>query len=440
MIGIDFGTTNSSLAWTHPGGEVELAQFSLLGATTESYRSLLYLEQQRAAGRVSLKSWSGPAGIEHYLDSGEKGRLVQSLKSFLSARSFQATEIFGRPRTIEELIARILDDLRREASARRGVEVREAIVGRPVRFVGADTEADNDFALTRLAEAFRLAGFDRVEFELEPVAAARYYASRLDHDELVLIGDFGGGTSDFSLVNVGPRGRHRIRGNAGVGLAGDAFDAKIVRHAVAPRLGAGTQWRSLDKVLPVPMWIYASLERWHHLSFLKTKEVTSALHSVRAQADEPEMIEALIELVKNDLGFPLHRAVQLAKNQLSTEESTVFRFSQAGIELEAPITRAQFESWIAEDLARLEECVDSLLAQAGAAPADIDRVFLTGGTSYVPAVRRLFAARFTEDRLASGHEFTAVARGLALAAASHPTRPGRRKRAASTKPAVSAGV
>ena len=185
---------------------------------------------------------------------------------------------------------------------------------------------------------------------------------------------------------------------------------------VSPALGAGTHWRSLGKVLPVPKWIYASLERWHHLSFLKNKDVSSTLQSVRAQADEPGKIEALIELVREDLGYPLHRAVQQTKCALSMHSAAEFRFSQAGVELEASVTRADFEGWIAEELASLAHCVDGLVASAGVKASDIDGVFLTGGTSFVPAVRRIFASRFGEECIRSGHEFTSVARGLALQA------------------------
>lgn len=410
-IGIDFGTTNSSIARVNGSGVVDLVRYPFQGNLTDSFRSLLYLEQQRDRGRLTVKSWSGPEGVEQYLASESKGRLIQSLKSFLSSASFKATEVFGRPRTLEELIARILTDLRHAAEQSFGAPIRSAVVGCPVRFVGAESEADDAFALARLRHAFHLAGFEEVRFEMEPVAAAHWYQSRLTRDELLLIGDFGGGTSDFSLV----KGR-RILGNAGVGLAGDAFDAKIVRHVVSPALGAGTSWRSLGKVLPVPMWIYASLERWHHLSFLKTKDVTSTLHSVRAQADEPGKISALMELVREDLGYPLHRAVQQTKCALSESHKAAFRFSGCGVELEADVARADFDCWIADELTAIASCVDGLLTAAGVKPAAIEAVFLTGGTSFVPAVRHLFTSRFGASRIHSGNEFTSVASGLALSA------------------------
>jgi hypothetical chaperone protein len=234
-IGVDFGTTNSSIARATDSAEIELARFSFAGALTDAYRSLLYLEQVKERGAVRIKSWSGPDAIEEYLSAETKGRLVQSLKSFLTSRSLKSTDVFGRRLTLEDLIARILRDLRQKAEAQFGATIETAVVGRPVRFVGADKDEDSSFAEERLTAAFHLAGFESVEFELEPVAAAHYYESTLDHDELILIGDFGGGTSDFSLLRVGPNIRKRGRtpgdllGNSGVGLAGDAFDAKIVR-------------------------------------------------------------------------------------------------------------------------------------------------------------------------------------------------------------------
>ena len=184
----------------------------------ESYRSLLYLDQVKERGASRIKSWSGPAAIEEYLAAETKGRLIQSLKSFLTSRSLKSTEVFGRRMTLEDLIARILRDLREGAEAQFKTGLRNAVVGRPVRFVGGETDEDNAFAEERLRHALKTAGFEAVEFELEPVAAAQYYESTLDHDELILIGDFGGGTSDFSLLRVGPDAAQawpHARGSAG---------------------------------------------------------------------------------------------------------------------------------------------------------------------------------------------------------------------------------
>jgi hypothetical chaperone protein len=429
-LGIDFGTTNSSIALAHADGRVEMVSFPAAAAATESFRSVLYLEQHRQVGRNQIKGFTGPAAIEHYLDAEHKGRLIQSLKSYLTSRTLTGTEVFGRRYTIEDLISRILTDLRLAAERQFGQPVRRATVGRPVRFVGAESAEDDAFAVERLTKAFVHAGFESVEFEMEPIGAAYSYESSLDRDELILIGDFGGGTSDFSLLHVGPGVRARGRtakdllGNSGLGLAGDSFDARIVRKLVSPALGSDSFERSYAQaadrpasIIPaVPAWIYANLERWHYLSFLKTRNVAEILKSARARAQEPEKIEGLINLVEEDLGYQLHQAVQRLKIDLSRQEVAEFRFHDGSMDIVAEVKRAEFETWIADDLRSIEMCVDGLLDASGIAAAKVDRVFLTGGTSFVPAVRRIFEARFGVERVRTGNEFTSVARGLALRA------------------------
>jgi hypothetical chaperone protein len=421
-IGIDFGTTNSSIALAN-NGQIELVRFPRRLGETESFRSVLYMERTRQAGHLRIGSWTGPAAIEHYLEAEKKGRLIQSLKSYLSSSNLMGTEILGRHFSFEDLISRILTDLRLNAERQFAREIRYAMVGRPVRFVGAETEQDDVFAQSRLQRAFELAGYERIEFTMEPVAAAYAYEATLDHDELILIGDFGGGTSDFSLLRVGTGIRRRGRlpgdllGNSGLGLAGDAFDARIVRKLVSPALGAGTLLHPASKMLPaVPAWIYSNLERWHYLSFLRTRNVTEILKSARARAMEPDKIEALITLVDDDLGFQLHHAVQRLKFELSNSETAEFRFIDGTLELRKAVTRAKFEGWISDDLAAIEDCVDSLFESTAVPYGEVDRVFLTGGTSFVPAVRGIFERRFGKDRVRSGNEFTSVARGLALRA------------------------
>lgn len=424
-IGIDFGTTNSSVALATGGAQVSLVTFPNGAAETTSSRSVLYLEQLKSpTGVRRIHSLTGPAAILHYLDAEEKGRLIQSLKSHLSSRSLTGTEIFGRRHKLEDLIARMLKDLRRRAEEQFGTPIHHATIGRPVRFVGAANSEDDDFAVERLREAFTLAGFERVEFEFEPIAAAYTYQATLDHDELILIGDFGGGTSDFSLVRVGPGVQRRGRtpkdllGNSGVGVAGDAFDARIVRKLVSPELGSNSEARSMNKLLPaVPAWIYANLERWHYLSFLRTNNVREILKSARIRALEPAKIEALIALIEEDLGFQLHQAVQRLKFELTRSETAEFRFQDGSIDLRVPVKRAEFEKWINEDLLAIERCIDKLFEDSGISPSEVDRVFLTGGSSFVPAVRRIFSIRFGAGRISSGNEFTSVAHGLALRAA-----------------------
>ena len=422
-FGLDFGTTNSSIAWVGPEGEPQLANFHTANGFTESYRSLLYLELEKLAGRSTIKSYSGPRGMERYLGAETKGRLIQSMKSFLASRTLISTEVFNKAFTLEELIAAILRDIKAEAEKQCDEKISTIVVGRPVRFVSADTKDDDTYALSRLREALKLAGFGRIVFEMEPMGAAFHYEQTIDHDELILIGDFGGGTSDFSLLRVGPtyramtsRGKSLL-GNEGVGLAGDAFDARIIRNLVSPALGMGTQIRSFNKMLPVPSWVYNKLERWHHLSLLRTRDTMRMLESVRVQAVEPERIQSLMDLIEADLGFPLHRAVQALKVQLSAFDKATFDFDEAGVEIHAKVERAEFEGWIQEELGAISACVGRLMAKTKIAAGAVDRVFLTGGSSFVPAVREIFESRFGAGKIQAGNEFTSVARGLALRAA-----------------------
>src|SRR5580704_3717342 len=180
-IGFDFGTTNTSLAFQDAEGRLRLSSFASGQLTTPSFRSVLYFEQAHStAGPKRTHAYTGPQAIDHYLRAEEKGRWVQSLKSHLSSRTLTGTEVFGRRYKLEELISRILADLRKHTSSQFGKPVRYAMVGRPVRFVGAETEEDQEFAVSRLRAAFHLAGFEHVDFEMEPVAAAYTYEATLD--------------------------------------------------------------------------------------------------------------------------------------------------------------------------------------------------------------------------------------------------------------------
>ena len=202
---------------------------------------------------------------------------------------------------------------------------------------------------------------------------------------------------------------------SGVGLAGDAFDARIVEHCIAPRLGKGTFYRSEGrKRLPTPSWIYEGLKRWHQLSFLNTFKTRKMLEDIGPTSDAPDDIAALLHLIEENRGFDMYRAVEAAKVQLSVHEHTKLSFRSGLINIESDVARADFNQWIAPELEEIAQCVDQLLDEAQLAPAKIDRVFLTGGSSFVPAVRALFHARFAPETISSGAELESIAAGLAL--------------------------
>ncbi len=426
-VGLDFGTTNSAIAVVAGDCDPRLARFEAAaggGSPAETFRSILFFEPTDETGGAESAVSVGNAAIRRYLAASGNGRLVQSLKSFLAVRSFQTTDIMGEDYSLGDLIAPILIALRNAAEAQFGPLPPRVIVGRPVHFSDAHTEADDDFAVSRLDVAIRRAGWDDIVFEYEPIAAAYDYASRIPREEIVLIGDFGGGTSDFSLVRLRPgaggasRGRrHEILDNDGVALAGDAFDGRMMHHIVAPALGRGTRYRSpYGRILPVPTWPYTRLERWHYLSMLKNRSTLYRLRELQRDALEPAKLGALVHVIDNDLGYYLFRSVEQTKIDLSSAESAAFSFTDPPVEIGRVVGRTEFEAWIAHYVGEIERCVDRLTAAVAVRPEEIGSVFLTGGSSFVPAVRRIFSSRFGAEKIHLGNEFTSVARGLALRA------------------------
>jgi len=407
FVGIDFGTTNSAIALADRDGGVRLARLPGSGGmSAATWRTVLYFDRHGGA-----PPRAGAAAIEHYLEAEGDGRLVQSIKSHLASASFTRTSIHGRTWTLEALIAEYLRQLRQAAGVELG---RRAVVGRPVRYWGAEDAADDARALARMRAALAQAGFDEVIFEYEPVAAAARYAARLEREELVLVADFGGGTSDFSLMRVGA-GASTILATGGVGIGGDSFDARIIDAVVAPALGRGTTF--LDEMgaeTPVPAWLYSRLRRWHHLSFLKAPETLRLLERIEHGARAPERIERLVRVVRDDLGLPLHQAVEHAKHALTRGE--IGALTLEAIDLDAAPTRAELDAWIAPDLAAIDLVVDGVLRDGGVPAAAVDRVFATGGSSLVPAVRERLVSRFGADRVVGGEELTSVCWGLAARA------------------------
>ncbi len=420
VIGLDFGTTNSAIAVTDGSRQATLAVFQDGLSTTNNFRSILYFPARERGSRQKSETKAGPDAINAYLDAETKGRLIVSVKSYLASRLFTATSIEGFFYTLEELIAIILRRLRTTAMQQFNTDASRVVLGRPVRFSGAENEKDEALALERLRSAAELAGFQQISFEFEPVAAAYQYETQLNHDELVLIGDFGGGTSDFTLAQLGPgrkqAGRNPVVGTSGVAIAGDTFDSRIMMRLVAPKLGLGSHYISLGKELPVPVWVYSQLSSWHHMFLLKDPKTMAILQQVKRQAAEPEKVAGLIQIISENLGYALYRAVEHTKVELTDKESGSFKFLQSTVHMDDSLERWQFESWIQDDIQKIATCIRELLDRAGVNRTDIDRVFLTGGSSFVPVVRRFFSRTFGAEKLRSGEELTTVAKGLALRA------------------------
>jgi hypothetical chaperone protein len=423
-VGLDFGTTNSALAVVQADGAVQLATFQDNGQVATSFRSVLYFVHPEEDEYRDRRVIAGPQAIRRYLSAEPKGRFMQSIKSFLASHLFERTHVFTRLYTLEDLIAIIVRALRSAAQEQFGDIGTAVVVGRPVHFAGATDGADTALALRRLRAAIQAGGFEHITFEFEPVAAAYAYGMRLDREETVLIVDCGGGTSDLSLLRLGPAagpnapGAYQVLGTDGVAIGGDTFDSMLVRHLVAPQFGQGMQYRSVDKVLSVPNWLYTQLERWDQLWFLHTRSTLELLQTIRRSATAPEKIDRFLYIIENELGYPLSKAVEGAKFALTEHAASHLVFQEPPVALSAGVERQTFETWIEPYTQAIEACVERLLAQCHVLPAEVDHIFLTGGSSFVPAIRSIFARKFDAARLRSGGELTSVAQGLALRARS----------------------
>ena len=413
VLGVDFGTTNTVLSLNDGEGGQSVIRFAIPDGETTAFRSVLSFREHPDPARPRTVE-AGPWAIEEYMEDPRDTRFIQSFKSFAASPQFQSTEIFGRRYAFDDLLWAFLARLRIHAGDALTELPETVVIGRPVQFAGASPDAD--LALERYEAAFRRLGFRELYYVYEPVAAAFYFAQRLTGSAVVLVADFGGGTSDFSIIRFDRRDGRLVStalGHSGVGVAGDAFDYRILDNVVSPRLGKGSSYRSFDKILPVPNRYYSAFARWSQLALLKSSRELRELRQLARAADDPHL-QLFVELIEDDHGYPLYRAVSRVKEALSQEDSAIFRFQAGQIDIEAEIRRADFEAWIQPELVQIDRALQQVLDETGLKASDIDQVFLTGGSSFVPAVRRLFTDRFGAAKIATGGEFESIATGLSV--------------------------
>ena len=409
LIGIDFGTTNSVVAVLQPDGSVQTQRFALGAREFDVFRTVLCFWHEQHKGRSALHHAAGPHAIEAYLDDPIDSRLIMSMKTYLAQRSFTQTNIFGRIFTLEQMVSVFLSALLGTGHA--GARI---VAGRPVRFAG--DFADDDFGEARLRAGYAAAGFSEIDVAMEPEAAGYRFTRTLTQPATVLVGDFGGGTSDFSVLHFTPGNARPVEslGHGGIGIAGDTFDYRIIDNVVSPLLGQGSTYNIMGTDLEVPVEYFSGFARWHRLSLMRTPRMLRDIEEVARASKDPTPLRNLVSLIKEEAGYQLYQTVSAVKAELSRAETARLRFAHEDFVIDREIARDDFEAWIAPDLQLLGATVDQALERAGVRAGEVDRVFLTGGTSFVPAVRRLFTARFGAERISAGGEFVSVAEGLAL--------------------------
>jgi hypothetical chaperone protein len=404
--GVDFGTSNSTVGWVRPGQHALLA-LEDGKATLPSVVFFNVDDDEVSFGRAALAA---------YL-AGHEGRLMRSLKSLLGTSLIDGqTEVAGRALPFRLLLAHFIGELKRRAEAQAGRAFTSAVFGRPVFFVDDDSGADK-VAEETLASVARAVGFKDVAFQYEPIAAAFDYESQISREELVLIADIGGGTSDFSLVRLSPERalkaerRDDILATGGVHIGGTDFDKYLSLSSVMPLLGYGS---CLANGTEIPSSYYFNLATWHTINLAYTKRIWTQLADVCRDAREPAKLARLQKLIDERAGHWLALKVEEGKIGLSASPSVTLELERLSPPQSLSVNGGDFEHSIAHLVVSVETTVGKLLGEAGVSAQQVDTVFFTGGSSAVRVLRERIAAVVPQARQVEGDLFGSIGAGLAL--------------------------
>jgi hypothetical chaperone protein len=409
LYAIDFGTSNSLLCGVSARAVDEPLALDPHAADPSVFRSILFYSETR-------QWYFGAEALERYVAEGMRGRFLRSLKRFLPMPSFEETRIGSKNVALEELIGVFLREMRGRANHHYGVDVKRALFGRPARF--SDNDENDALAEARLAEAAGFAGFDEVHFCPEPIAAAYDFRSRLTEPKVVLVADFGGGTSDYTVARLKPgETQVDVLAVGGVSVAGDAFDGSIMRHKVSRHLGADVKYKVPfgSNVLSMPKPLMESLCSPAETCLLAQRDVMTFLRDIKSGSlgkDDKQHIDQLLCLVEDSLGFQVFEAIEHSKRALSDAESTVFTFDYPGIDITEPITRQEFQTFSTPQVDKILGSLDATLAQSGVGAEGVDLVCCTGGTARVAALADGIMARFGAEKLVRLRSLHSVIQGL----------------------------
>lgn len=405
--GIDFGTSNSAVA-VSSNGRVRL--LPLQDGVTSVPTALFFSFDDDTCTH-------GRAAMERYL-SREPGRLLRSIKSLLGTPLFEeVTQVKYRRYAYGEIITDFLKFLRVSAAREMGGDPRSVVIGRPAYFVDDDQPAD-DKAQAQLEAAARAAGFENIAFQFEPIAAALHYEQSVTDEEIALVADIGGGTSDFSVLRVSPRlatkidRRGDILGYNGVHIGGTDFDRLLSMATLMPFLGLGSKLRM--KGMDAPSWYFADLATWHRINVLYDGKVLTEVRSVRRDSAEPEKIDRLLGVLELRKGHELLGRIEQAKIDMSSMTAATVSLADVAQDFVLEIKRRRFEQAIGESLGRIEGRVRDVITLAGLKPGTVRTVFLTGGSSGIPAVRNAVTKVVPAAQVVVGDAFGSVAAGLAI--------------------------
>lgn len=414
-FGLDFGTTNSALS-INKDGKVAVVDIDALNVSGKTLRSVLYFDENQ-------NIFSGQEAIHQYIKTSARGRFMQSMKEFLPDDCFRSTNIYGKAFTLVDLIAIVLKKIKDEGEKYIGDTVDTVVIGRPVFF--SEDSDDDKLAEDRLKKAAQKVGFENISFQMEPIAAALTFEQSLEDTEekFVLVGDFGGGTSDFTIMKLkggvfetGVDRKKDILSLGMVHLGGDSFDSCVMSSKIAKYFGKDIKYKDTfgQYTLDMPASVMNILGRWHLIPQLRERKMRESIRQIKMNADNRQLVENLESIIDDNYSFMLFQAIERAKCELSSYNSSQIVFDEKSLSIREELARSEFESMIKESIERIKKCIDSLLVNACLSAKDIDVVFTTGGSSYIPCVKQIFIDKFGEEKIKHADAFTSVAYGLGV--------------------------
>lgn len=440
IIGMDFGTTNSGMA-AYDGRQLQIIPISRSGNAID--RTALYITNDRQiyTGRSAIDTYfaqnlNRPVNIQRvrvgeitmtfaelpsfvkdvYIDKDvlSPGRLFLSFKTALSSLNYVGTVVGSHFYFLEDIIALYLLIAKQQAEKYLQGEVKRIVLGRPVRF-NFDPQADQ-LAKERLLKAAFRAGYEEVYLQYEPIAAAYHYESTIDREQHILVFDFGGGTLDISILRVGNPKNRAVLATGGVPIAGDVFDQKLVRAKLPKHFGEGSAYRVGNMLLPVPSSYYEAFSNWQEMLTLQRPDMLEEMKKIEQNAEKPQQIRALRQLVSSSYGIKMFDIVEGGKRELSNAAHTIIKLDGQDFRVRELVTRAEFERVIRSDIRTIETYLDDLIGQAGLTLSEIDVVIRTGGSSQIPVFVNMLEARFGKEKVRSLDVFSSVTSGLGLIA------------------------
>ena len=403
---LDFGTTNS-VAGVNIDGKIEMIP---LGKKELETKTVLFYSFE------DKKFYVGDEAIEE-LELETLGRYLVSLKSFLGSKESVETTLGTTTYMLEDLISIIIRRFKAKIEAHIGQSVEQVVLGRPVRFNDDDDTLDQ-LAQKRLEKAALQAGFKEVKFLYEPIAAAIAYEKQVQKEELVLVADIGGGTTDYTIVRVGGKKKlerkEDILATNGVYVGGNSFDTQIIRNFVTEHLGEGSLYKNMGKEMSIGPHLYNDFSEWHKFQKMYDIKVLNGIEKLIFMAYDKEKISRLLELIREGLYFSFSQKIIESKAQLSFDETTFIDMNLFQDPFRQEITREAFNTVITPDIEKIKMTLDETIKMANISYDEIDRVFLTGGSTLVPAVKNLYREVFGEEKLVHTDVFSSVGYGLAL--------------------------